>query len=92
MGPEGILFAAITLYGDHQHLEWVCPDCRSRGSVGGNQPRFHRFKCMGTGREFLPIGLESDPVASNSEIAERTGMTERYVRNLRGEDPSAGYK
>jgi hypothetical protein len=64
MRTDGVIFGITTPYGDHTHLDWVCPDCGSSGSVGDEYTRF-RFLCSRTGRGFLVVGI-ADESATDS--------------------------
>ena len=56
MKIDGVILGVLTPQDGHTHLEWVCPDCRSRGYTSGDQSPV-RITCSATGRHFLVLGV-----------------------------------
>ncbi len=56
MRTDGVVLGTLTPYGDHTHLEYVCPACGSSGSTAGENSPW-RIVCSKTGREFLVVGI-----------------------------------
>lgn len=67
MKDNGIVWGMITKHDDHEHLEWICPDCRGWNYVGEDGSRRYRFTCARTGREFLVVGLRPSRAAGSLE-------------------------
>jgi hypothetical protein len=56
MRTDGVILGTLKRFGNHSHLEWVCPDCGNCGFTGGEDNPY-RIVCARTGREFLVVGI-----------------------------------
>lgn len=77
MSTDDVVIGTLTPHGDHMHLEWVCPDCGSLGSVGDPDGPL-RAGCSKTGCEYLvwwpeQITMRSATAKNLSEIAAPRG-------------------
>jgi len=72
MDIDGVVMGLITSQGDHTHLQWVCPDCRSPGFASSEQSPL-RIKCATAARRFLVVGVPTQSDARSAASYSRTG-------------------
>ena len=72
MRTDGVVLGTLTDHGDHMHLEWVCPDCGSKGDKGAEIGP-HRIVCDRTGREFLVVAFFFEPARICRRLTKSSG-------------------